>query len=299
MGVVPPSITVTRVDVDEITGRLTRRFGPSVAEWCARVPELAAELAARWDLTLGEVMPPGAVSVVVACERPGSPPMALKLSPDTGFLAEQTAVLRLFGASGRVPAVLAEAEGAVLMEAVRPGTIAYDLPTPPSPREWAELATALHRVPGPGGDRLDLRDRCEESYARVGRRLADPAVAAHISTRTWDRALRRCRALLDTQPRVLLHGDLHQGNVLDGGPGRGLVAIDPRPCVGDPCYDVVDYALDGVGHEGVAERAARVADAADLDPDRLHEWCRALAPMIAIAYLDDEAARTELLALAA
>ena len=287
---------MTSVDVDEITSRLTRRFGPPVAGWCARVPDQAAEAAARWDLTLGDVMPPGASSVVVACERDGVP-SALKLSPDPVFLAEQASALRHFAPSGRVPAVLAEAGGVLLMAAVRPGTPADDLPTPPSPGQWADLYTALHSVP----DRdhhswLPLRARCEEAFTRIGRRLSEPAVATHITARTWTRALHRCRALLDTQPRVRLHGDLHLGNVLDG--DHTLMAIDPRPCVGDPCFDVVDYALAAAGHEGVTTRATAVAEAASLDPDRLHEWCRALAPMIAIAHLTDDATRTELLTLA-
>ncbi|WP_238412218.1 aminoglycoside phosphotransferase family protein [Saccharothrix deserti] len=262
------------------------------------MPEVAADAATRWELALGEVMPPGASSVVVACERSDGAHAALKLSPDVGFLAQQADVLRLFAPSGRVPAVLAEDPGVLLMEAIQPGTMADELPTPPSPEEWAELAAALHAVSEPDGDRLDLRDRCEEAFTRIGRRLADPAVAAHITERTWTRALHRCRALLDTQPRVLLHGDLHLGNVLDGGPDRGLVAIDPRACVGDPCFDVVDYVLDAAGREGVEARGIRVAKAAGLDPDRLHDWCRALAPMIAISRLDDEPALTELLTLA-
>lgn len=68
---------------------------------------------------------------------------------------------------------------------------------------------------------------------------------------------------------MLLHGDLHLGNVLDGGPARGLVAIDPRACVGDPCFDAVDYALDGAGHDGVGNRCAALAPVAGLDPGRL------------------------------
>jgi len=39
---------------------------------------------------------------------------------------------------------------------------------------------------------------------------------------------------------VLLHGDLHPGNVPDGGTARGLVAIDPRPCLGDVASKAVD-----------------------------------------------------------
>ncbi|MGW4110944.1 aminoglycoside phosphotransferase family protein [Actinosynnema sp. NPDC004786] len=286
------------MDVEEITARLALRFGSSIARWCAELPSRVSELATRWDVTPVGMTPQGASSAVLACERPDGTPLVLKLSPDEGFLARQSAVLRLFAPSGRVPAVLAEAAGAVLMEAIRPGTMAEELPTPPSAREWAGLAAALHSAPDPGDGWLDLRDRCEEFFTRIGRRLADPAVAAHVTGPMWARAARRCRALLDTQPRVLLHGDLHLGNVLDGGPDRGLVAIDPRPCVGDPCFDVVDYVLDAAGREGVAARAGLVAEAAALDPDRLREWCRALAPVIAVSRLDDEAARAELLVLA-
>ncbi|ROP36314.1 aminoglycoside phosphotransferase family protein [Saccharothrix texasensis] len=285
------------MDVDEITGRLTRRFGPSVAEWCARVPKRAAEVAARWDLVVGEVMPPGASSVVVACAR-GDERFALKLSPEPVFLAEQAAVLRHFAPSGRVPEVVAEEDGAVLLTAVLPGTPVDEAPISPSPGEWADLVTALHTVPPGGGRWPSLRDRCEEAFARIGRRLTDPAVAAHVPTGMWARALDRCRALLDTQPQVLLHGDLHPGNVLDGGPGRGLVAIDPRPCVGDPCFDVVDYALTATGRGTITTRATTIAAATNLSPTRLHDWCRALAPMIAISYLDDDRTRTDLLSLA-
>ncbi|MFD1146975.1 aminoglycoside phosphotransferase family protein [Saccharothrix hoggarensis] len=286
------------MDVEEITGRLALRFGPSVAGWSARAPEVAADLAGRWGLALGEDLPQGASSVVVACTRADGAPAVVKLSPDHRFLAEQGAVLRLFGPSGRVPAVPAEEPGALLMEAVRPGTMADELPVPPSPEEWAGLVASLHGVRRPEGDWLDLRDRCEEFFARIGRRLADPAVAAHVGERDWDRALTRCRALLDAQPRVLLHGDLHLGNVLDGG-ARGLVAIDPRACVGDPCFDIVDYVLDAAGRDGVAARVERVAAAAGLDADRLHAWSRALAPVIAVSRLDDEPALAELLSLAA
>jgi streptomycin 6-kinase len=99
---------------------------------------------------------------------------------------------------------------------------------------------------------------------------------------------------------VLLHGDLHLGNVLDGGPSRGLVAIDPKACIGDPCFDAVDYVVSGAGQEGVEARCQRVATACGLDGDRLLAWSQVIAPMFAIAYLSNdvpEPAIDELLAL--
>ena len=39
---------------------------------------------------------------------------------------------------------------------------------------------------------------------------------------------------------------IHPGNVLVGGLARGLVAIDPRPCVGEAEFDAVDWVCWGV-----------------------------------------------------
>jgi len=290
------------MDVEEITTRLARRFGPGVAQWSAGVPALAADLAARWGLTLGAPFSQGASSVALRCHLPDGTPAALKLSPDRGFLAEQVAMLRLFAPSGRVPAVLATDQHAVLMEAVRPGIAADELASPPSPHQWADLLAALHATAAPADPPPHLRARCEEFYARIGRRLADPAIGARISNATWNRSMDRCHALLATErTRVLLHGDLHLGNVLDGGPTRGLVAIDPKVHVGDPCFDAVDYVLDAAGREGVAGRCHALAEAHGLDPDRLHEWCRVVAPVTAVSLVaagNAEPAVAELLALA-
>jgi streptomycin 6-kinase len=287
-----------------VTARLVRRFGPQVEAWCAAAPVVAAKLAARWGLVLGEPFAgQGASSVALRCERSDGSPAVLKLSPDRLFMAEQVAMLRLLASSGRVPAVLAaDAEvGAVVLEAVVPGTMADEMPAAPSSQQWADLLAALHAVDPPADPPPDLRGRAEEAFVRIGRRLAEPTIGARIDQAMWNRSLRRCRALLDTQTRqVLLHGDLHLGNVLDGG-SRGLVAIDPKMCVGDPCFDAVDYVLAGAGQEGVATRCTLMAAACGLDADRLHAWCQVIAPMVAIAYLTGDGAEpviAELLAVA-
>jgi streptomycin 6-kinase len=269
------------------------------------VPALAAEIAGRWGLTLGDRYAYGASSVVLYCGRAGGGGGALKLSPDPRFLADQAAMLELFAPSGRVPAVLAvdAPAGAVLLELIEPGTSADELPQPPSARAWGDLIRGLHDAATvPAGFPRDLRGRCDEFFARIGRRLAEPAIAERVRPADLDRAARRYRLLLDSAPsRVLLHGDLHLGNVLDGGPARGLVAIDPRACAGDPCFDAVDYALDGAGDDGVGTRCAALAPAAGLAPDRLYAWCRAVAPIIAINRIGDpgrQQAVAELLTLA-
>jgi len=189
----------------------------------------------------------------------------------------------------------------MLMEAIEPGIAADALADPPTMRQWSDLVADLHRIDPAAGSR-SLAARCEEFFARIGRRLAEP----RISHATWARAMNRCRTLLATQPvRVLLHGDLQLGNVLHAGPARGLVAIDPKACIGAPCFDAVDYLLAAAGNpadpHAVTTRGHTFAETHGLDPGRLHIWCRVVAPVVAVALISsqaDEPAVAELLALA-
>jgi streptomycin 6-kinase len=276
------------MDMEDVEARLVGRFGPGAASWLAEVPNLAARLASRWGLVLGDLFESGASSVILRCRWSDGTPAVLKLSPDRALLTKQVEMLRVFAPSGRVPVVLSvDAQaGAMVLEEVLPGTVAEDMQLSSLPEQWGELLTALHSVSAPARWPPDLRERCGEAFDRIGRRLSEPAVGARIDQATWQRAIRRCETLLDTQAEpVLLHGDLHLGNALDGGPSRGLIAIDPKACMGDPCFDAVDFVVAGAGHEGVEARCQRVAAACGLDGDRLYAWSRVIAPMLAIAHL--------------
>jgi streptomycin 6-kinase len=82
----------------------------------------------------------------------------------------------------------------------------------------------------------------EHWIARHGRR--GEVVTRAVPVDRLRRGHQVARALAaDAGEPVLLHGDLHPGIVLDGGPVRGLVAIDPRPCVGDAAVDAVDWVF--------------------------------------------------------
>lgn len=85
------------------------------------------------------------------------------------------------------------------------------------------------------------------------------------------------RLLATTTVSAPLHGDLHHGNLLDGGP-RGWLAIDPKGLEGDPACDYAIMLFPGdapdvvAAPEVVAGRIGRVAGLADLPPRRLLGW---------------------------
>ena len=86
----------------------------------------------------------------------------------------------------------------------------------------------------------------------------------------------------DAAPTVLLHGDLTPSNILDGGE-RGLVAVDPAPCLGDAAFDAIDLVLWRADETATIERrSGELAGATGADSERLLAWCQAFAAMTAL-----------------
>jgi streptomycin 6-kinase len=295
-----PVLEATRV-------RLVARFGEEVAAWWARLPGAIEPLAARWDLVVGEPVGRGNTSVVIRCRRGDGARAVLKLCPDPSLSRAEAQALRAWRSSGRVPA-LWEADvtvGALLLEALPDERPLSERAEPVAIGDVAGLLRALH-VPPPASPR-----EFPALSARIGfifdhwieRYRPDPAVSRVVPSERLERGRQVARELAtgDGAP-VLLHGDLHAGNVLDGGSARGLVAIDPRPCLGDPAFDAVDWVFWGEDDPGAwAARRMELAGAIGCSSDRLRLWCAALAALLAagrVARGEEEERVAAMLALA-
>lgn len=255
------------LDLEAITARLYPRFGKGAHRWVPKLLDRVSDLAAEWDLTVGAEFRSGNSSVVLRCRHRGGEAI-LKLSPDSYAVREETEMLLQFAPSGRVPAVLAADRGAVLLEAVDPGALVEKLPAPPTPAEYAAFLIDLHSAGDPASAPRKLADWLEVLFSSATKRGADL---------TGSRGLRD-ELLAQPTDEVLLHGDLHLGNVLTSDT-KGLVAIDPMACVGDASFDAVDYVLEGLDREEMVRRRDALAAAADIDVDRLDAWCRVTAPI--------------------
>jgi streptomycin 6-kinase len=271
--------------------RMRARHGAGVDAWWEELPRRLAALAERWELSLGDPIDRGNTSLLVRCTARDGRPAVLKLTPDAALAAEEARALRAWAveaprrrgeeaevdaprwaaAGGPAPAVWAcdETEGALLLEAIAPG----DLARRPALEEVATLLRRLHAAPPHGFP--PLAERVEFIF-ELWRGRKGPAAE-------FDRAHALARELaVDPGEPVLLHGDLHPGNVLDGGARRGLVAVDPRACAGDPAFDAADWVLLGAENRRDVERNLdALAPAAGGDPARLAGWCAVFAPWYA------------------
>lgn len=283
----------------ELRGRLGRRFGPDVEGWLDALPPVLAGLAERWRLDYGPLIQRGSMSVVVRCTADRRPAV-LKVSPDRRRVRDEAAALARWR-TPHVPTVLAADgdAGALLLEAVEPGTPLAESPGYPQPDSLAALMSSLHAtvVPDPSyrpvAERVThLFDAGRSNYRRR------PDLTAVVPEELYERGRRLAmRLAADPPATVLLHGDLTPVNVLDGGTERGLVAVDPAPCLGDPAFDAVDLVLwRAEDADTVTARAERLAPAIDADAGRLLQWCAAFAAMIALEIAeasDDPDARVE------
>jgi streptomycin 6-kinase len=269
---------------DALRARLVARYGPDVESWLDALPAVLNELAARWQLELGDLIPRGNMSVVVRCVTREGDAGVLKVCPDRERLATEAVALRRWR-TDHVPAVHAvdTSAGAILMEAIVPGTMLVDAPAYPVDA-IGDLVASLHEHGDPDGGYPPLVERIRylfDSWAR--HRAVHPELMDVVSEELFDRG----RGLADRLAReasrtVLLHGDLTPVNVLDGGEARGLVAIDPAPAPGDAAFDAVDLLFwEATTVATVVERADLIAPAIQVTSSRLLDWCVAFAGMVA------------------
>jgi len=274
---------------DDGRERLIARFGAGVDAWCAVLPEMVELYCLRWHLELDRALA-GNTSRVFIGRQHGNRGVVLKLTPDLTIANEEAIALRAWAATPHAVDLLdADPEtGALLLENIEPGTKVSDQPEPPPVSEVAELLTGLRGAARYDGGQLPtLAQGMESMFSRIGALLSNPRVSSLVPPQVLADGHRKARELASDGPAGLLHGDLHLSNILRAGPPRGLVAIDPRPGVGDPTFDAIDWTLDrATSIDEVNERIGQLCRlVSDLDRDRLWRWCEATAAALAVLRL--------------
>lgn len=151
-------------------------------------------------------------------------------------------------------------------------------------RSLCEVAGRLHAHPAVPPDGLQPLSMYFESLAQAARDHGG------LYARAWRIAEGLLQATVDPVP---LHGDLHHENVLDFGPQRGWLAIDPKRVIGDRGYDHATMFGDPLqlGRElprRLERRLQVVAEASGLAPARLLAWIAAQQGVSAAWHLEDD-----------
>jgi streptomycin 6-kinase len=261
-----------RVELPENLVRAVADEGdPRRSAWLDALPGVVEDLAARWSLTLGPPFQPGGQTAWVG---PAGADRVLKVGWRHPEDEHEAQGLRAWADAGAVEVHATwrdEVTSALLLGRCRPGTPLARLRS--GPEQDVVIADLLRRLWRPAGPPFrPLAQLCDLWAEEVA---ADPPPLDPGLVRA---GLELFRALPREPGRAyLLATDLHAENVLAHDGGWRL--IDPKPYVGDRCYDLLQHLLNQPDRVTADPHGSvrRMAELTGLDPDRTRHWAFARA----------------------
>jgi streptomycin 6-kinase len=250
---------------------------PERRAWMAQLPSIVRELADRWELRLQPPYQPGGMCSWVAPARDAQGrELVLKVGWRHPESVHEPDGLRRWDGNGAVllhDDHASDSTSALLLERCDPGTpLLHARPEDEQDLIVAGLLRRLWQAPTAGPFRPlqimcdEWADEFETKLAATPRHPLDPGLSRE--------AMRLFRELPRSADRaVLLCTDLHNQNILAAQREPWLV-IDPKPYVGDPCYDALQHLYncrDRMEQDPFA-LVRRFADLLELDPHRLRRW---------------------------
>jgi streptomycin 6-kinase len=253
--------------------------------WLAALPQLVADCAEAWQLTLEEVLPGAFVSLPVAATLPDGTEAVLKVQFPHRESEHEGRALVLWDGDGAVRLLAEDAERhTLLLERCLPGTPLAELDEEAVLDVFVELLPRLWKPCGPpftplADEAAWWASGLEEKWQSAGR---------PFERRLLDAALDALGALPGSPgEQVLVHQDLHPGNVLRAEREPWLV-IDPKPLAGEREFSLAPIvrAFELAHERGrVLRRLDRLTGELGLDLERARLW--AVAQGIAWSFGSD------------
>jgi streptomycin 6-kinase len=253
---------------EDLATEVARYGGAAGRAWLDDVPRLVAEVAERWSLDIGEpFQPSGMTSVAMPVARDGGGRYVLKLRfPEPGEPLAEGAALRHYGGGAAVQLVAEDlGRHALLLERCDPGTPLLTQPDDFATTVIAGLLAELWSPPPPGHPYITM--------AAMGQRWIETIGACTTLRKPLrDKTLGLLHDVTNDPGRdVVLHSDLHAGNVLRAA-RRPWLAIDPKGLAGEREVDCAPVLQDRVTPERAPRRMAIVTELLGVDPVRVQAW---------------------------
>jgi streptomycin 6-kinase len=273
---------VTTDPLERFEAAVRARVGDTAEGWLAGLPDLIASTTTTWDLHVTAVANHvDAFGMSIPARRDGER-VTLRLAYPDATLADETAALETWNGAGAVRVLATDPRGAQLRSAPSPGTaLTLERNEMRALRLAADTLRALWVEAPPGIQTLaaevrawgaTLVERFESVHAPFEEHLVRDA-------ETMFRSFAANQA-----PPVLLHGDVRlDGFVLDG---DHAVALDAKPLVGEPAFDVGALLRDGpgalvrdtsAGRQRLQGRLDQLSDLLEVRAGRVRGWAFCVA----------------------
>lgn len=254
-----------------------KALAAGASRWLDELGALINALEDDWEITVGRPFVDGTEAYVARAEQADGTPAVLKLMVPRGdgsAARHEATVLRLAQGEGCATLFRDDLDrGALLIERLGPSLFRLGVPIGDRHRILCDLAAQLW-WPAPGCDLPTgaekarwLIDHIESLWDALDRPCSAAAVEHAVAC-----ARRRAVAHRDDRA-VLVHGDVHEWNVLQAGDGFKLV--DPDGLLAEPEYDLgIIMREDPVEliQGDPRDRARWLADRCSLDAEAVWEW---------------------------
>ncbi len=273
---------------------LSKTRGSASGDWLQRLPGILADCEEQWNLKVDFSFPNLSYNYVACATAGDGAEVVLKVCPTDDFeFHTEVEALRLFSGKGAIKLLEWDVNwGAMLLERLKPGEQLQDItddesaigiacdtmeklwtPAPesrlfPTTADWASGLDRLRRRYDGGTGPLPavLVDRCERLFAELHSSASDS---------------------------VLLHGDLHPGNILSS--SRGWVAIDPKGLIGEREYEVGAWMRNPLPEllffdnpqVFIGKRLDQFCERLSFDRQRLRDWTFAQSVLSAWWHIED------------
>ncbi|MBS0185856.1 MAG: phosphotransferase [Proteobacteria bacterium] len=210
-------------------------YGKKGEKWLENLPFLVEGLASQWNLEDLKVCPDLTYNYVLK-GRQGKNPIVLKLGIDLLALQQEYDALQAFKEHGAISIIDENLKrGALLFTQAIPGKTLSSL-FPKHDTEAlqiaCQLATSLHQAPLPPTHSFPL---LSEWLKIIDQEWEFPFCQLQRARDLKDELLK------NSKQHVLLHGDLHYGNILSD--KEKWLVIDPKGVIGDSLYDMTGCLL--------------------------------------------------------
>jgi streptomycin 6-kinase len=213
------------------------RFQDEGVAWLKRLPETIGECERRWSLSAGPPFENLSYNYIAPSVRADGAEVILKLGYPDEELTCEIAALNLYDGRGCARLLDADQEkGVMLLERLNPGaTLLQTLDDDEVTRVVARVMQQLWR-PVPAEHPFPTVGRWALGFGRMRERFRGGT--GPLPRDLVDKAEGLFAELLDSsEDPVVLHGDLHQENILNA-QRQPWLAIDPKGVVGEPAYEV-------------------------------------------------------------
>jgi streptomycin 6-kinase len=288
--------------MDLFKKNITTLYKDKGKKWLKDLPALIADLQKLWrlkDITPVEDMN---YSFVAKAFDEGQNPLVIKISCDKGMIADEARALNHFDGQGAVRLIAYnKSYHALLLEQATPGQPLKTnfLKAPDETiHHYIKVAQTLHNRPLPPNA---ASFSSIESWFLALDRAKTGEIPNHLLTKALNLKTNQIESM---QTQIVLHGDLHLGNILSH--KKGWIAIDPKGLIGEPAFEISAFDLideTELNHpEAVPtlleNRIKKLASFALLDPQRLRKWIFLRMILSAAWFIEDKGDPSRMIFLA-